>query len=348
MDIVHIFWGLNTGGVETMLVNIANEQVKYGHKVHIIIINNLINNALKNKLFSDIDFICLNRRVGSKNPLFILRLNIILLKIHPNVIHIHDVELINLILPLWRNRSILTVHHLPDNITNSYNKYRKVISISDSVRDALKHYYGIESKTIFNGIPIQSFRQRKNTQNRIVNIIQVGRLLHETKGQDILLQAFYLLIKKGHSGLSLTFVGMGESLLYLKELVKKYNISNHVNFAGIWQQEYLFEHLADYDLLVQPSRFEGFGLTVAEAMAAKVPVLVSDNQGPMEIINKGEFGYFFTNNDVDDCVRKLSQIVLNGIDDEMIDNGYNYVNKMFDVKCTAQQYIEVYKAILLH
>ena len=48
-------------------------------------------------------------------------------------------------------------------------------------------------------------------------------------------------------------------------------------------QDYVAAHLTDYDLFVQPSRWEGFGLTVAEAMAAGVPVLVSEGQGPAEV-----------------------------------------------------------------
>ena len=46
MKIAHIFWGLGTGGIETMLVNIANEQARLGHEVHIIIINDLVNEPL--------------------------------------------------------------------------------------------------------------------------------------------------------------------------------------------------------------------------------------------------------------------------------------------------------------
>lgn len=52
-------------------------------------------------------------------------------------------------------------------------------------------------------------------------------------------------------------------------------------------QEWIYHNLCNFDLFIQPSRFEGFGLTVAEAIAAKVTVLVSNIQGPMEIIDDG-------------------------------------------------------------
>ena len=58
-------------------------------------------------------------------------------------------------------------------------------------------------------------------------------------------------------------------------MVVELNLEKHVRFLGNQSREYVYSHLKDYDLFVQPSRFEGFGLTVAEAMAACVPVLVT-------------------------------------------------------------------------
>lgn len=39
MKIVHITFGFGLGGIETMLHNIANEQVKLGHDIYIVVIN---------------------------------------------------------------------------------------------------------------------------------------------------------------------------------------------------------------------------------------------------------------------------------------------------------------------
>lgn len=89
MRIVHITYGFGLGGIETMLHNIANEQVKLGHEIHIIVINDIVNDELKSTLASEIHFHCLKRKVGSKNPFFIVFLNHLLLGIHPDVIHLH-------------------------------------------------------------------------------------------------------------------------------------------------------------------------------------------------------------------------------------------------------------------
>ena len=336
MKIVHLFWGLGTGGIETMLVNIANEQIKLGHKLYIIIINDLINDNLKNSFLKDICFICLKRKLRSKNPLFIALLNKELLRISPDIIHFHEANIIKYILPNWRKISVLTVHHLPGSkLIGYYHSFSEVYAISDSVRNELRKYHNIESKTIYNGILTKKFKIRDEKKD-VMKIVQVGRLFHNIKGQDLLIIAFGRLIEKGYRHLSLSIVGEGDSECYLKNLVKDCKLEDYVHFVGMWQQDYLVEHLSDFDLFVQPSRFEGFGLTVAEAMAAKVPVLVSDNQGPMEVINNGEYGYCFKNDNIDDCVNKLESIIVNGVDWNMVEKAFVYVKQMFDVKITAK------------
>ena len=103
------------------------------------------------------------------------------------------------------------------------------------------------------------------------------------------------------------------------------------------------EHLADYDLLVQPSLFEGFGLTVAEALAAKVPVLVSDSMGPYEVTGYGECGYVFKTGDSGDCAAVLSRIITSGDDGPMIERGYRRATGLYDIKHTARRYLESYQ-----
>ncbi len=51
MKIAHIFWALGFGGIETMLVNIAYAQAQYGAEVHIVLINELYEKSLLERLF---------------------------------------------------------------------------------------------------------------------------------------------------------------------------------------------------------------------------------------------------------------------------------------------------------
>ena len=78
MKIIHITYGFGLGGIETMLHNIANEQVALGEKIFIIVINDIVNDELKETLNPQIKFICLKRKVSSKSILPFIKLNYLL------------------------------------------------------------------------------------------------------------------------------------------------------------------------------------------------------------------------------------------------------------------------------
>ena len=63
---------------------------------------------------------------------------------------------------------------------------------------------------------------------------------------------------------------------YLIGLADKLHLNNYISFLGLRYRDYIYYHLSDYDLLVKPSLFEGFGLTIVEGKASGIEVLVSD------------------------------------------------------------------------
>jgi glycosyltransferase involved in cell wall biosynthesis len=107
--------------------------------------------------------------------------------------------------------------------------------------------------------------------------------------------------------------------------------------------------LREYDLLIQPSLYEGFGLTVVEGMIAKVPVLVSNTDGPMNIIDSEQYGYSFTVNDSSDLTNKIL-FIYNNNQNEMFHNklekSYQYALNKFDIRNTANNYINEYLKLL--
>ena len=140
----------------------------------------------------------------------------------------------------------------------------------------------------------------------------------------------------------------GVSSDYLKSMTKELKLDSYCSFLGKQQREFINASLKNYNLLIQPSHFEGFGLTVVEAMAAKTPVLVSNIEGPMEIIQCGKFGYFFEVGNAEDCVKKIIKIMSDynehGLEDN-IDRSYRYALEHFDIKKTATDYITHYKEL---
>lgn len=347
MKVVHIIYSLGLGGIETMLRNIVNKQVNVvEHEIHLIVINNLVNKELFNSLDKRIHVHCIGRHIGSKNPVPYIRLNIMLRKIEPDVIHLHYSSIARFIfLPSLKKKLCVTQHDVC-NKQNSNNLWRckRIYAISNVVQDDILKWTGLKSEVVFNGIDVDAIKCRqRNTVNKIFRIVQVSRLMHEKKGQHILIKALDQLIKKGYNQISLDLIGEGESYKYLVDLVKELNMDHYVNFLGAKDQSYIYKHLCEYDLFVQPSIFEGFGLTVTEAMVAKIPVLVSANQGPMEIIDNGRYGYYFKNQDFKDCAAKI-ELFLKGNDDKsMIDKAYHRVVDLYNVELTAKAYLDKYK-----
>lgn len=344
MKISHIVWSLSTGGIETMLVNIINEQVK-SEEVELVIVNDLYYAPLLNKLSPSCKVRFCKRTPESRNPLPIIKLNYWLWRFSPDVVHLHSYKSSYLI--KGRYNMVRTIHNTR-NVCKEYPKMKALFSISESVKDyTLKQ--GFDSVVIENGIPTQRFKRKVNYigKNECCNFVQVSRLNVWQKGQDYLVEAANILVnQRGINNFCISFVGEGESKYLLEKLIQKYELQKYFYFEGQKTQEWIFEHLADYDCFLQPSRYEGFGLTVAEAMVAGLPVLVSNIEGPMEIIDKGRVGMYFEAGNVMDLADKLEIILKGGYDYSLIDKAYQRVAQKYDVAVTAQKYIDEYRKML--
>ena len=345
MKVAHIVFGMEYGGIETMLVNIMNEQIKHT-SISLIIINKQEEKSITQKIDNRIPIIRINRPIGSKNPFYLIILNLLLWIKGYDIVHVHIPNTIKFIyLKPIKNKICLTVHHICTINEISYlHKYKHIFAISNSVQESFAKYLRREVPVILNGIDYTNISPKENVTNTTFHIVQVGRLDHSLKGQDILIEAISILHRKGYKNISVDFIGDGDSKDFLKQLVQSKQLENQIHFLGGKEQSYIFSHLKKYDLFVQPSRREGFGLTVTEAMAAKVPVLVSDQEGPMEIIENGKYGYYFESNNTNSCANAIEKI-MNAPRHDMVLKAYQYAISKFDVKRTALEYIHQYENI---
>ncbi|MGN9777452.1 glycosyltransferase family 4 protein [Micromonospora sp. H33] len=112
--------------------------------------------------------------------------------------------------------------------------------------------------------------------------IYVGGLI-QRKGVDLLLEAFAT-CRADDPTLTLTMVGAGELLGRLTERAAELGVADAVTFTGAVPPDEALRLMGEHDLLVHPSRMETFGVTVVEALAAGMPVLVTRCGGPEETL----------------------------------------------------------------
>lgn len=346
MKIVHVIWSLNIGGAETLLANLANEQALLGETVTLIIINNSYDNEILNSISKNVNIVLLNRRPGSKSPIPILKLNYILFRLKPQIIHTHVGSIIDYISKSLHHKCVLTMH-TTGIVTDrkSLKKYARIFAISNSVKTVLSEKFNIKSTTITNGVVFNKILCREEpSDNGCFKIVNIGRLVDNIKGQSTLIKAISII--PNNLNITADIIGDGPDMQMLKDLSKELSVENRVNLIGARSQQYLHNHMKSYDLLVQPSFIEGFGLTIVEGMAAKLPVLVSDIDGTSEVVCNGKYGTIFKVGDHVDLAEKIIDIMnKRNYLKEVVDKAYTYAEKEYSLAQTARKYIKNYELL---
>jgi len=341
MKIVHVLWSLGTGGTESLLADIVCEQSK-DNTVFVIVVNDIVDLNIFNKIDKRCKVYFCKRKPRSRNPFPILKLNLLLWLLTPNIIHAH-MDNLGKYLKIRRKAKVVKTIHCAMGNGHDHVYYDRLFAISNGVKKYVASQ-GFDSVIVYNGIHSDLISYKKKSNHEIVRIVNVGRLL-PVKGQQLLVQAAYLLKNKGVKNFHIDFIGDGEEFQNLKKMIEKLNLQDEVALVGGKTREYIYANLCTYDLYVQPSISEGFGLTLSEAMAAGVPVLTSDQDGPMEVIDSGKYGFSFRTGDPEDLANKIELFLNKEIQVDTF-AACDFVKKNFDVKMTACNYLHEYERLL--
>ena len=166
----------------------------------------------------------------------------------------------------------------------------KIIYVSHSLREIAKSIELATNKDIVinNGYDPQNFFLRQNNNNE-TTLGFVGHL-YKVKGVDRLPEIF-MHIKKFVPKTQLIIIGEGEQSISLKEYIKKkfseYGIIDDVRFIGEVKPTEVAHFYGLIDILLLPSRKEGFGCVAVEARACGCPVVGSTAGGIPEAVGNG-------------------------------------------------------------
>ena len=146
-------------------------------------------------------------------------------------------------------------------------------------------------------------------------LLSVGRLVHR-KGQDKLLQALPDILLK-HPDAVLVIVGVGPRQRRLDQLVKLYELADHVRFVGRVKYDSLPQYFRLADLFVMPSRsrffgleVEGLGIVYLEASASGIAVLAGASGGAPDAVLNGKTGLIIDGRKV----QKIASVVIELLD----------------------------------
>ena len=137
------------------------------------------------------------------------------------------------------------------------------------------------------------------------HIVGCGRLARQ-KDWPTLIYAIGQLDGDIRRQLSVTIVGDGDQLAILKNIVSEVGVNSQVRLVGRKSHQEAMSIVADADLFVLPSRYEGFGMSAVEAMIRGVPVITANFSAATEYLHEGKTGQQFPIGDR----KKLAELIV--------------------------------------
>ena len=189
-------------------------------------------------------------------------------------------------------------------------------------------------------LPIKVDRCSTTSYKRVITI---GRYSYE-KGYDLLLKVWSIVEKK-LSDWQLDIFAMGDPTPYVK-MMDDLSIDKkrcHLNSSVVdVEDEYMKS-----SILVQPSRTEGFGLVIVEAMSCGLPVVSFDcENGPRSIITNGDDGFLIPPFDVEMFANSLMRLMSDDVLRESMGEKGKQNSQRYDIDIVGQQWKQLFDELM--
>src|SRR6266498_4663301 len=227
-----------------------------------------------------------------------------------------------------------------------------IICCSNYMLDHIQHVLGAvktKVRVIPNGVESSRFNGGRQPQLILAGIsedrkiiLYVGRIVRE-KGIFTLLDALEKLRKQGKD-VSLVLVGEGPLKEDLAKEVLRRKLNDRVKLAGFVDEKKLVSLYNSSDAFVLPSHFEPFGMVALEAMASRVPVVVSDVGGLSEIVEDGITGVKVPSSDPHALAEGILRVLENReLSERLKENAYRAVQERYRWDTIAEKTLEAYR-----
>ncbi len=356
---------LQGGGAERMTINLV-EHLSLYFKIKLVLIKNIIEYDTPPLLKENI------KSLGHKKlPLKLCYLspgvlNSLILQAKTSDLVVGGLELsptyVSFLTAKLAGRPFLSIVHsvLSEHITysplsfihfplckNIYKNCNQIIAVSNSVGNDLYKHFGIKEKKlkiILNPINIKYVQEMALAEpdlnlNKNNYLVSVGRLSRQ-KGFDILIKAFSKMAPETRP--DLIILGEGSERASLSNLIKRLGLSKWVYMPGFIKNPYSI--ISRARAFVFPSRYEGFGIALLEAMACGIPIVASQISPIEEVCGKDGAIYFPPGNEeaLSQAIVKISKD--NTLRKNLIDIGLKRAKKL-DIEKVAEKYREIFNNI---
>lgn len=364
MKVLQIINTIGAGGAERLVAELSIKYKENGLDNKVYILKRVNNNFFEGILQSNNLSYNFSKRKSLKDFRHIIDIVRLIRKEKPDIVHTHlsysfyYTALAELLLFKSKIKLVYTEHNTSNKRRENllfkpiesfiYSLYAKIICISNDTEAMLRQWLDFKKNKlvrIYNGINVHKFknasaidlRKEHNLKADSKLLICVGSL-SEQKNQELLIRA----LSRLESNYYILFIGRGVLKDHLVNLTKQLAVENRVFFLGLKPNVEVY--YKSCDLFVLPSKWEGFGLVAAEAMAAGTPVLVSSVPGLSQLV--GDAGFQFESENLEDLKTKIEYIFSNpDIVQTKVELAKERV-KIFSIEKMAQNYLNEYNNLL--
>lgn len=361
MNILQILSNMKKNGPALVVYDLAHGLAEQGHNVYIASAEGDLAHQLEHE---NIHFIhipieriqgCKMKQIESYLPNAIKTYSLLKKSILENkiaIINSHQ-PIPNIYAKILSNRFeipfVTTSHNVyQDNFWNrTYVSGDHVIAVSKEVLNNSITRFHIPNNRItciYNGI--NPNRLKKNQQYNFNNKFVIGTIagLRKQKALDNLIKAFSLFHNKFCESKCI-IVGTGAEETYLRSLACELGVLEVVEFWGFRSD--VANVLASFDVFALSSEYEGLPISMLEAMALKIPVVVTAVGGVPEVIVNQENGLMVKYKDNEMMAKYFELLYLDELFRKQIGNaGYQTILEKYNYLSMSQQYLKIYESLL--
>jgi glycosyltransferase involved in cell wall biosynthesis len=368
--IAYVIDGLSMGGAERLMVPILKYLNRANFEAHVCALQSKDGNPMAEEIRAlGVPVDCLEiRHLRDLNA--VPRLIKYLQGVDADLVHT-QLEFANILgnisAKYLRLPSVCTIHIMPSLDVKTKLKLHQraewlalrlfcdhVISVSEEAREYHLHISGTTAdrvSTIYNGIDLSGFlsldqeleREAVRTEFGIpsdATLLTTVAVLRPQKGIQYMIRALPEVLAS-NTNTHYLVIGDGTHRNTLIEEAKKSNVNHRVIFAGMRKD--ITRLLAASDIFVLPTLTEALPTVLAEAMAAKLPIIASRVGGVPEMVMDGENGCLVEAEDVDGlaaaCIHLLNNhqkcVKMGAV-------GWNIVNQTFNIERQVDKLEDLY------